>query len=151
MYATYKSVSVGEAGAAVGTGWLPPLPDLRDYTEESPDILPMVEKLGAASAAKLGAPPTNVDLRNWCSPIENQQALGSCTAHAAVGVVEYLENRVDKLVDRYAGAAVRAAATAAAAWATAWGWRATTSSRSAGLRTSSTPSGIGGLVNEPSM
>jgi C1A family cysteine protease len=38
-------------------------------------------------------PPSSVDLRPWCSPIENQGALGSCTAHAAVGVVEYYERR----------------------------------------------------------
>ena len=37
--------------------------------------------------------PTAVDLRKWCSPIENQRSLGSCTAHAGVGVVEYFENR----------------------------------------------------------
>jgi C1A family cysteine protease len=34
-----------------------------------------------------------VDLRPWCSPIENQGALGSCTANAGVGVVEYFERR----------------------------------------------------------
>ncbi len=30
-----------------------------------------------------------MDLREWCSPIENQLDLGSCTAHAAAGMVEY--------------------------------------------------------------
>jgi C1A family cysteine protease len=34
-----------------------------------------------------------VDLRSWCSPIENQGALGSCTANAGVGIVEYFERR----------------------------------------------------------
>jgi hypothetical protein len=29
-------VTVAEMGEAVGTGWLPPLPDLRDYTESTP-------------------------------------------------------------------------------------------------------------------
>jgi C1A family cysteine protease len=34
-----------------------------------------------------------VDLRAWCSPVENQGSLGSCTANAGVGVVEYFERR----------------------------------------------------------
>ncbi|HEY9246893.1 MAG TPA: C1 family peptidase, partial [Candidatus Methanoperedens sp.] len=33
------------------------------------------------------------DLRKWCSPVENQGQIGSCTANAGVGVVEYFENR----------------------------------------------------------
>jgi C1A family cysteine protease len=37
--------------------------------------------------------PGSVDLRQWCSPIENQLSLGSCTAHAGVGIVEYYEKR----------------------------------------------------------
>jgi C1A family cysteine protease len=34
-----------------------------------------------------------VDLRAWCSTIEDQGALGSCTANAAVGLLEYFELR----------------------------------------------------------
>jgi len=34
-----------------------------------------------------------VDLRPWCSPIEDQDSLGSCTANAGVGLVEYYEKR----------------------------------------------------------
>lgn len=37
--------------------------------------------------------PKSIDLRKWCSPIENQGALGSCTAHAGVGMLEYYERR----------------------------------------------------------
>jgi C1A family cysteine protease len=37
--------------------------------------------------------PVSVDLREWCSPIEDQGALGSCTAHAGVGVIEYYERK----------------------------------------------------------
>jgi C1A family cysteine protease len=101
-----RSVTILETGKRVGTGWLPPMPDLRDYTEASPEIAEMAKKLGVAE--KLGpakAPgaakgkkaaatlPVTVDLRSSCSPIENQQNLGSCTAHAAVGIVEYFERR----------------------------------------------------------
>ncbi|MFM7882114.1 MAG: C1 family peptidase, partial [Microcystis panniformis] len=37
--------------------------------------------------------PAGVDLRPWCSPIEDQKNIGSCTAHAGVGLVEYFERR----------------------------------------------------------
>jgi C1A family cysteine protease len=35
--------------------------------------------------------PSKKDLRKWCSPIEDQGQLGSCTANADVGLVEYFE------------------------------------------------------------
>lgn len=87
-----------------GMGWLRDLPDYRDYdfTTESLNarkkelgqkkIKDMVSKLGV-----LGEPPASltagVDLRAWCSPIENQLNLGSCTAQAGVGLLEYFERR----------------------------------------------------------
>jgi len=37
--------------------------------------------------------PTKADLRPWCSPVEDQGEIGSCTAHAAVGLVEYFMRR----------------------------------------------------------
>lgn len=37
--------------------------------------------------------PASVDLRAYCSPIEDQQALGSCTANAVAGAVECLQRR----------------------------------------------------------
>ncbi len=94
MYAMYKKVEIPEIKETFGTGWLPPLPDLRDYTEEHPDITQMAKKLGI-SAIKKQVPslPAKVDLRKWCSEIESQGSLGSCTAHAAVGIVEYFEIR----------------------------------------------------------
>jgi C1A family cysteine protease len=52
----------------------------------------MALKIGVAELAKLTLPAT-VDLRGWCSPIENQLSIGSCTAHAGVGLVEYFEKR----------------------------------------------------------
>ena len=35
--------------------------------------------------------PTSVDLRKYCSPIEDQGNLGSCSGHALAGAFEYLE------------------------------------------------------------
>lgn len=37
--------------------------------------------------------PARVDLRGWTSPVEDQGALGSCTANALAGAVEYLVRR----------------------------------------------------------
>ncbi len=97
MNGFYKPVRIPDTDETVGSGWLPPLPDFRDYTEQDGDIPKMAKKMGISAGKKsLGAAPTNVDLRKWCSPIENQRSLGSCTAHAAVGVVEYFERRAFK-------------------------------------------------------
>ncbi len=87
-----------------GMGWLPDYPDFRDYTPERKEVSPRLKSLGQRDsigamlakanvkdlAVKLPAP---VDLRAWCSPIEDQGSLGSCTAHAGVGLVEYFERR----------------------------------------------------------
>jgi C1A family cysteine protease len=73
-----------------GTGWLPPKPDLRDYTPTHKEIIPIITKLGFGSSQTL---PSKVDLRKWCSPIENQGNLGSCTAQAGIGIIEYFEIR----------------------------------------------------------
>jgi len=86
-------------------GWLPDYPDFRDYTVEQDEISiklkmlgqedsikAMLEKVGVAKPAKITLAPS-VDLRAWCSPIENQGPLGSCTANAGVGIVEYFERR----------------------------------------------------------
>jgi C1A family cysteine protease len=59
-------------------GWLPDLPDHRDFPY-------------SAIAPKGPALPPRVDLRNECSPVENQGNLGSCTANALVGALEFLE------------------------------------------------------------
>ena len=37
--------------------------------------------------------PKKVDLSEWCSPVVNQGKINSCTAHAAVALVEYFEKR----------------------------------------------------------
>jgi len=86
-------VTLQSTGQRVGTGWLPPMVDPRDYTADHPKVREEVIRLRARASKALQAPPPRVDLRPWCSPIENQGGLGSCTAHAAVGIVEYFERR----------------------------------------------------------
>ena len=89
---------------AKGMGWLRDYPDFRDHTPNLSQVSPklraqgqkdsiraMLGKVGVAEPVK-ALPPT-VDLRAWCSPIEDQGALGSCTANAGVGLVEYFERR----------------------------------------------------------
>ena len=88
-----------------GMGWLPDYPDFRDYTVEhnkvasrlkalgqKDSIKAMLSKVGVAKRAKTSL-PDSVDLKEWCSPIEDQGELGSCTAQAGVGLVEYFERR----------------------------------------------------------
>jgi C1A family cysteine protease len=84
-------------------GWLPDYPDIRDLTPDSEVISPRLKALGQppvkAMLAQVGASapvttlPASVDLRAWCSRIEDQDRIGSCTAHAGVGLVEYFERR----------------------------------------------------------
>lgn len=88
----------------LGMGWLPDYPDFRDRTVEHNEVSSrlkllgqnsvkaMLTKVGVAKPAKASL-PAFVDLRAWCSPIENQGSLGSCTANAGVGLVEYFERR----------------------------------------------------------
>jgi C1A family cysteine protease len=63
-----------------GYGWVPDLPDQRDYIYKV--SLPIFRFL-----------PKKVDLRPLCSPVENQGNLGSCTANALAGALEFLEKK----------------------------------------------------------
>jgi C1A family cysteine protease len=85
---------VVEEPIPAGMGWLPDFPDLRDYEPHSDEIEPLLAPLGLTNGlARAPAVPAKVDLRPWFSPVENQGSLGSCTANAGVGVVEYYERR----------------------------------------------------------
>lgn len=88
-----------EAGTKrLGMGWLPDYPDLRDYTFQSRELMKrdeIRELVSSTGLDKTGASslPSSVDLRKWCSPVENQGVIGSCTAHAGAGIAEYYERR----------------------------------------------------------
>jgi C1A family cysteine protease len=87
-------------------GWLPDYPDLRDYTVKKDAISEKGKRAGIKVSVKEMALktgildldskkklPSSVDLRKWCSPVEDQGNLGSCTANAGVGLLEYFENK----------------------------------------------------------
>jgi len=85
-------------------GWLPDYPDFRDLTVEQDQVSAKLKKLGQTDSIKTmltkagvqKAPkvlPKLVNLSAWFSPVEDQGDLGSCTANAGVGLVEYFERR----------------------------------------------------------
>ena len=88
-----------------GMGWLPDYPDFRDLTVEHDVVSTRLQGLGQKDSikkmlAKTGTSktgktvlPKSVSLVQWFSPIEDQGNLGSCTANAGVGMVEYFERR----------------------------------------------------------
>ena len=61
-------------------GWVPDIPDQRDYLLRA--VLKVPKKL-----------PRKVDLRLLCSKVEDQGDLGSCTANALAGALEFLERK----------------------------------------------------------
>ena len=73
-----------------GMGWIPDYPDFRDYTEKTEEIKLV---LGQKKVLKAKNMPESIDLREWCSPVEDQGSIGSCTAQAGAGVIEYYEKR----------------------------------------------------------
>lgn len=77
---------------SLGLGWQPDLPDFRDYTHESKGIQTLLAKSAPLKAVSRST-PAKADLRQWCSPVENQGSLGSCTANAGAGLFEYFERR----------------------------------------------------------
>jgi C1A family cysteine protease len=83
-----------------GTGWIPDYPSIRDYTLASKEVEPLFSKVRVATAqstikTKKLSLPTKVhdEIRQYCSPVEDQGTLGSCTAQAGVGMVEYFERK----------------------------------------------------------
>lgn len=62
-------------------GWVPDIPDQRDYLYSA--IKPVIVR------------PKRADLRAGCSEIEYQGKLGSCTAQALAGNIEFLDKKID--------------------------------------------------------
>ena len=66
-------------------GYLPDLPDARDYTRDHPKIAPLLK-----TPSKV---PSSIDLRPFCPPICDQGQLGSCTANAAAALLAFHNKR----------------------------------------------------------
>lgn len=66
--------------------WRPDVPDYRDF-KFSETFAPAKDLLGKSTL------PSSVDLRAKMSSVEDQGQLGSCTANALVGSLEFLEGR----------------------------------------------------------
>ena len=62
-------------------GWLRDRPDHRDHHWQAPSL------------AQTGTLPPSIDLRAQCPPVYDQGQLGSCTANAIAGAVQYDEIR----------------------------------------------------------
>jgi C1A family cysteine protease len=93
-------------------GWVRDYPDVRDFTitssettsklskQSQPSVSLMLARAGViprelvkTASANTNRLDASVDLRQWCSPVENQGSIGSCTAQAAAGMVEYFHRR----------------------------------------------------------
>jgi C1A family cysteine protease len=92
----------------VGMGWLPDFPDHRDYDIDTAkphrdledlgqkgSINGMIKRIGMKIPKNPGLPRT-VNLTRYCSKIEDQGSIGSCTAQAGVGILEYFERKAKK-------------------------------------------------------
>lgn len=96
---------MAEINEKVSMGWLHDYPDFRDLTAEETKIPSKLKDMGQTESVKTMLSKTNmakvtkakamsqVDLREWFSPVEDQKSIGSCTANAGVGLVEYFEKR----------------------------------------------------------
>ena len=101
---TRKALVTIAPGERRGLGWIPDYPDFRDFHTETASVRPrqearnatepirsMLERAKVAELApRLGS---NIDLSADFPPVEDQGGIGSCTANAAVGIVEYFERR----------------------------------------------------------
>jgi len=86
---------VQEPAVPYAMGWMRDLPDMRDYTTSTQDVAGLLNSVPAGELVCDESPSlaAREDLRPWCSAIEDQRTIGSCTAQAGVGIVEYYQRR----------------------------------------------------------
>ena len=70
-------------------GWRRDAPDHRDYTTGHARVRRMLERLREPKRSR----PANVDWREYCLPVQDQLDLGTSSAHACIGLFQYLERR----------------------------------------------------------
>jgi C1A family cysteine protease len=79
-------------GSLGGLGWVPEPPEIGDYGPDSEPVAAILRDV-PTFGKPLRDLPAATDLVPWCSPVEDQGNLSSCTAHAAIGLLEYLQRR----------------------------------------------------------
>jgi len=72
-------------------GWSRDLPDHRDYTHRHSVVKKMLA--GLAPLKGRHAEPAQVDWREYCAPVQDQQDLATSCAHACIGLIQYFERR----------------------------------------------------------
>jgi C1A family cysteine protease len=92
-----ESILLSGNTVPTGLGWLPDRPDVRDLTYTSDEVRDVLGASSSQSLQRLAAGkneiPAAADLREYFSPVEDQGQIGSCTANAACGMVEYYQRR----------------------------------------------------------
>ncbi|QDT90444.1 C1 family peptidase [Gimesia algae] len=78
-----------------GMGWIPDLPDARDFTCTHDAVVPLLRRLKKSRRKE----PDEVDLRgeseiDYFTLTENQGPLNCSTSHAVLSLVEYYERRI---------------------------------------------------------
>ena len=90
------------------------LNDIRDFTPETKQVKELLveadglelkrnsrDSLDIKVRISKGVIPSQIDNRKWCSPVENQGNLGSCTAHAGTSLYEYMERKAYGSAGKY--------------------------------------------------
>lgn len=88
--------------------WLPEFPNSKDYKIGEDRLSSQAQNAGEKRSLKKMLVdgmqldvddlhnltlPRSVDLSRWCSPVEDQGKLNSCTANAGVSLIEYCQNK----------------------------------------------------------
>ena len=96
--ATFQSCSHPTVSRFIpqGLGWIPDLPDPRDYTYRHPDVRSLLLRLASSRQKEI---PAEVDLRQdeegeYLASADDQGSLNCSTSFAVLGLVEYFERRV---------------------------------------------------------
>jgi C1A family cysteine protease len=84
-----------------GTGWIPDYPSIRDLTLEDKVVEALFSNIGVSTNrsriktknSSLSLPSKADGIRQYCSPIEDQGYISSCTAHVVIGMMEYFERK----------------------------------------------------------
>lgn len=104
-FSVARTNPIRSPGGRGQTGWRPSPPDMRDFSwgvdalkdrkdERAQVLAGALRRLKKSGKKRLRESlPASIDISHWCSEIESQGDIGSCTAHAVVGMIEYFMRR----------------------------------------------------------